>query len=291
MWPDDSTLRSAAFELYGAVWEHVPPGIEQARVWGGDWFQVSTPFLVRSEDRLLAHAGVIECDLTVAGKRRKIAAIHGVCVHPDHRGQGLGREVLEAALTHIAGRSETTTILWSEKVDLYRKFGFEPCVESLFTAPAPMARPTRAIRLDLAEPESRARLVVTLRERQPISGIIAAADPGWHFLINLALWAESKGFLVALPEHKAVMVAEIEGTLLRLYDVLGPGLPPVANLVGAAQAVSGTTIEHLEIYFSPDQLDLETQAGPHPFEDVLMVRGAPLPDEDLPFALSPFTRT
>lgn len=296
MWPEDPKLRSAAFELYGAVWEHLPPGIEQARAWGGDWFQVSTPFLVRSGDGLLAHAGVIECDLTVAGKRREIAAIHGVCVHPDHRGQGLGREVLEAALKHIDGTSATTTILWSEKVDLYRKFGFEPCVESVFTAPvptalSPVARPTPAMRLDLDKAESRNRLLEALRRRQPVSGIIAAADSGWHFLIDLALWTESKDFLIDLPEHDAVMVAEVEGSLLRLYDVLGPRLPPVADLVGAAQSVSGATVERLEIYFSPDRLDLDTQAMPHPFEDVLMIRGARLPDEDTPFALSPFTRT
>ncbi len=90
MWPDDPEFRDAALRLYDATWGDLSARIEQARAWGSDWFAASTPFLVRSGGEVLAHAGVVTCDLALAGRPTRMAAIHALCVHPDHRGQGLG---------------------------------------------------------------------------------------------------------------------------------------------------------------------------------------------------------
>lgn len=299
MWPDDPKLHRAALDLYGAVWPHVPPGIERARAMGADWFRVSTPFTVPESDgdRLLAHAGVITCRWTLDGQPLEVAAVHGVCVHPDHRGRGLCRRVMEEALDHIDRSGAVTTILWSEKVDLYRKFGFEPTPESVFVGPAPKPEPVRAFPLDLEDPDHQRRLQRALDHRAPVSKRLAAADAGEHFFIDLALWDEARQFLVALPDHDAVAVCEVEGPLMRLYDVLGPRIPSAGALVGAAETAFDTTVERLEVYFTPDHLlDLGCPLGlepcPHPIEDILMVRGRPLEQPSMgPFALSPFTRT
>ena len=284
-------FRAQALELYGAVWPHVPTGIQQARTWGSDWFEVSTPFTAEEDGRLVAHAGVIRCQLSFGGEARQVAAVHGVCVHPDYRSRGLARKVLEEALDHVDRIGLRTTILWSEKVDLYRRFDFEAVPEKVFRAPAPRGRRIHASRLNLSQRSDRERLRSVLERRRPVSGVAAAADPGWHFLIDLALWTEARDFLIHLPEHEAIVVAEKEGSRLHLYDVLAEEVPPAADLVGAAQTVLGGPIEEMDVYFTPDRLDLETEAAEHPIEDLFMVRGESLIDRSVGFALSPFTRT
>lgn len=287
-------------DLFGTVWPHVPQGIELARRWRADWTAVSTPVLIRGAGEVLAHCGAIRCQLWLAGAPRDVTALHGVCVHPGRRGEGLGRRVLEAALDAVDGEPSVwprTQILWSEKVDLYRKFGFEPLPESTFVGPLPEPVPTAARLLDLERPGDLAILRRALERRVPVSRIAAAGDDGWHFLIDLGLWPEARGGLIHLPDHGAVAVAEVEagddGTTLHLYDVVGPALPPPGALVGAAEAAFGAPPTAWRVYVCPDRLGAPLAPEPHPFEDVLMVRGEPLPglDRARAFALTPLTRT
>ncbi|MEM7583619.1 MAG: GNAT family N-acetyltransferase [Acidobacteriota bacterium] len=288
----DDAQRDAALRLFGAVWPHLPGGIESARRLGSDWFEVSTPFTAYDGERLVAHAGVITCQLAVAGEPYNVAAIHGVCVHPEYRGQGLARRVLEEALRFIENAGLETTILWSEKVDLYRRFSFVPTPEHVFAAPAPAASPCPAFGLDLGMEPHRELLRLRLRQRRPVSNTIAAADDGWHFLIDLGLWPEAQDYLFALPEQQAIMVCQLEHGKLRLFDVVAAEPPPARLLVGAAEQLFGSEVEHLEVYFSPDRIELDAEPRSHPIEDVLMVRGLNLlPTTAGPFGLSPFTRT
>ena len=292
MWPDDPELRNAARRLYDATWGDLSARIEQARAWGSDWFAVSTPFLVRSGDEILAHAGVVTCDLVLAGRPTRVAAVHAVCVHPDHRGRGLGRRVIEAALEHIDRSEAATTILWSNLVDFYRRFGFAPVAEKIFLGEAPPLEPCRTLRLDLGTPGHRDLLRRTLATRRPVSQRAAAADDGGHFLIDLALWPQARDFLVFLPPHDAIAVCRVDAGELHLYDVLAPRLPTCAAVVGAVKELTGVAVDRLAVYFTPDLLDVALAPAAHPFEDLLMVRGEPLLDTSAaPFALSPFTRT
>ena len=293
MWPDDLKLREAAMTLYGAVWPHVPPGIDQAAAWGGDWFEVSTPFLVHSEGRLVAHVGVIVCRFALARPLR-IAAVHGVCVHPEHRGRGHCREAMEAALAHIDESGFETTILWTEKVDLYRRFGFETRAESVFEGFTPTPEPSRCARLSLDSAEHIHLLRDTLRSRRPVSEIVAAADDGWHFLIDLGLWTRVEELLVLhMPDHDAILIGDLEDDTFLLYDLVARELPSLAAITGGVGEATGTPIRRIRAFFTPDALvgGSALSSTEHPSEDLLMVRGEPLVEAGTPFAFSPLTRT
>lgn len=109
---------------------------------------------------------------------------------------------------------------------------------------------------------------------------------------DLALWPEAKDLLIFLPPHEAIVVCELDGEELRLYDVVAPRPPPCAAMVGAVEALTGVAVDRLAIYFTPDLLDISPAPAAHPFDDLLMVRGEPLLDPSAPpFALSPFTKT
>ena len=292
-YPDDLSLRDAVIALYGEVWPHVPPGIAWAAERGADWFAVSTPFVERHRDRVVAHVGVIRIALAYRGRPLDVAAIHAVCVHPDRRGRGLARRAMERALAWIDRRSIPTTILWSEKSDFYARFGFRPRMESYFLTEAPEPRDERHRRLDLSLAADCDALRRSLAERRPVSNALAIADPGWHFLIDMGLWADCRRYCVVLERSGAIAVGQAIGEALHLYDIVGATMPTCGELVGALAPEARTIVAH----FTPDRLDLPFRPQASDDEDRLHVRGAALPgtsDPDggvQPFAISPLGRT
>lgn len=285
-------------ELLGTVWPFVPRGIERAAKWGGHWFDVSTPYLEFDGELPIAHVGRIDCRFAFDGEVRRVAALHGICVRESHRGAGHARRAIERALHDVDAASCERVILWSEKVDFYRRFGFEPEPESVFRLPAAAVKTanesvaTRALALDRRTDLD--LLQSALERRQPVSAQLSAADPGWHFYIDLALWLEataapSESLLIALPEDQAVLVGEVEDGVLRLYDVVAETPPPLPRILAAKASHSDQPIQTLETWFTPDRFDADFQPHPHRSEDILMVRGQPLLNG--PAALSPMTRT
>ena len=96
--------------LLGRVWPALPPAIERAGALGFHWTAVSTPFVHRDDGRVVAHVGVIEQPLIVAGERRWVGFIHGVCTDPAHRRRGHAHALMEAALAHCRERSATQVL-------------------------------------------------------------------------------------------------------------------------------------------------------------------------------------
>lgn len=282
-----------AVALYGEIWRFVPSGIERARRWGSEWFAVTDPTRIVVDDRLVAHVGQTMVDLQLDGKRQRVAALHAVCVHPDYRGRGYGRLAMETALRRLDERGCRRVILWSEKLELYAKFGFRPIAEHVFACPAPSPAAVASRSLDPDDATDLAILRRLIAERTPISAGHAAADNGWHFLIDLGLANPKLGTLRYLPEHDAIVVGEASedspDDTLCVYDVIASRIPTLAEVVGAFREHRFSTIE---LHVSPDRLAPEAVAKPHPEIDRLLVRGDDLaPADGRPFAFSPFVRT
>ena len=271
-------MRDAVLELFGSVWPRLPGAIETARVWAADWWAVSTPFVVWDSGRAVAHAGVIEMPLRIAGRDVAVGGVHAVCVHPDFRGRGLARRALESALAHVDGRYQTA-ILWSEKVALYQRFGFRPFHESVFRG---SVTPRRASARRLSLPADVTLVRELLAARAPVSDRLATREPGWHFLIDLALWPEAREWLWLLDEPRALVVAETRAGALYVHDWVSSAPLDVAAISGALSE------SQLELHVMPPA-GATFGPAPSPLEDVLMVRGV-WPDELAPACLSPLCR-
>lgn len=282
---DDPELRAGVLALFGAVWRRLPGAIELAQSFGANWFEVSTPFVARERDRVVAHAGVIEMPLRLEGDDVVVGGVHAVCVHPDARGRGHARRVLEQALAHVDAHYETS-ILWSEKRELYARFGFraEPERVTLIDAPnVAQSKPARRLNLELAS--DRALIQRLLAERTPVSDRLATREPGWHFWIDLALWPEAREMLWYLAQPEALLVFAEGASGPELYDVVARALPSLETIVAALPIGK----RRLHVHLSADRLARATGTRENPHEDVLMVRGRwPIAGEGL--ALSPLCR-
>lgn len=83
------------------------------------------------EDRIwFAEAeGRIIGSISIVGHSEEDAQLRWFLVHPDHRGQGLGKELMGEALRFCRERNYGTVFLWTtselkESGRLYRQFGF-----------------------------------------------------------------------------------------------------------------------------------------------------------------------
>jgi GNAT superfamily N-acetyltransferase len=289
-YPDDPALRRATVNLLGSVWSRLPGGIEQASAWGADWFQLSTPFVHLVEDQPVAHVGVIELPVVIAGRERLLAGIHAVCTLAGHRGRGHLRQTLERTLAWVETRYEAA-VLWANDPAIYTRFGFVPCAESIFQGPVSRSvtggagRPAlRTLSLDCADD---VRLLRSrLAARAPVSSRCSTREPGQLALIDLALWPPPRPAIVLIAALDCIVIYEVEDHTLWLYDVIAPRMPALAELTAAL----GGPLDRVAVCFSPDQLAApELAPAPTPLTDFLMVRGTLLAGAE-PLAFSPLAR-
>ncbi len=301
-WPADTALRAGTLDLYGSAWAALPPAIRRAAAWGVDWFATSHPVLLREGNRVVAHVGVTLLRLHLEGACTDLPALHAVCVAPDARGRGVGRSALETALAAVDAAGYPATLLWSEKTALYERFGFATRRESAWVVPAPAPAPAAVERLDPDHAPDLERLRAALRSRRPLSQVLATADAGALFLLNLAIHCTARrvappDLLLWLPEHDCVLVAEAHATTLRILDLLATEPPPLEALVGAATralAPPGGRFDRVHLGVLVDDWLDGARVEACSSDDLLMVRGtAPgaLAASGPPLALSPFAKT
>ncbi|MCU0291146.1 MAG: GNAT family N-acetyltransferase [Thermoanaerobaculaceae bacterium] len=282
---DDPGLGPTLFDLLDTVFPGLREGARQARALGAAWESVSTPFVGFEGGRAVSHVGVIELSLVVCGQLTKVGSIHAVATHPDCRHRGLYRQVMGEALRHCASRYETV-ILTTEHPEYFAPFGFRHVREHAFTAALPPAGGTDAVReLDLQDPDDLTLLHRLLETRTPVSEVVGVVDEKAVFFFN-----EGRRPLHHVAGLDVVVCLELDGTRLTFFDVVGPRIPNLAELVSRLP----WEIEEVEIDFCPDRLGVDARPVPrlldHDGPSYLMVRG-PFAAEGRAFTLPRSART
>ena len=77
--------------------------------------------------RLIASAGLLVVEVDVGGERFPVVGLGGVIVNVNHRGRGLARTVVNAAIAKAATLGPKFVILFchEDRTGLYRRLGFE----------------------------------------------------------------------------------------------------------------------------------------------------------------------
>lgn len=282
---NDATLSERLFDLIDTVF----PGLGQvalhARTLGAPWESVSTPFLVCEGARVIAHVGVIELSLIVLGQQTTVGSIHGVATHPDYRHRGYFRQVMEEALRYCESRY-TTLILSTEHPEYFQPFGFRIVQEHGFTSRLQSTSRKESLRLlNLHDPQDIVLLHRLLETRTPVSQIVGVVNEKAVFCFN-----EGSRPLYYAEDLDVMLCLEQEGSRLKLFDVIGSQIPSLSAIV---ERIS-PPVEEVSICFSPDRLNVGTEAKPYLFEhdgpSYFMVRG-PFAAEGHPFSLPRSART
>ena len=282
--------------LFARVWPVLPGAAERAAALGFRWADVSTPFVRWQGDQAIAHVGVIDLPLVVDGRRVHVGSIHAVCTEPSARGRGHCRALLEQALAFCDARYETV-VLTTLIPDLYAKFGFRPLPEHGFVHSLASSRaahsgsPRRTLSADV--PDDVRLLRRLLAQRVPVSARVGSLEEGTVLVVALLLtW----GDFSRVHHHEAldvVTVHEVRERTLLLYDVVGPVLPALEQMVegiDADRVVALFPPERLGGHFDPEPWDpARPQSLGYGDDTILMARGPFV--ESGPFMLQPLSRT
>jgi len=282
---DDPGLIHRLMNLLDAVFPGIRHGAEEAARLGAPWESVSTPFIAIEGDRILAHVGVIEIPIVVRGRRLAVGSIHGVGTHPERRREGLFRCVMEEALGLCEARYDTE-ILTTEHPEYFEPFGFRAVTEHLFEAPGRPGPGGDGIRpLDTGDAADLKLLHRLLTTRAPVSNTLGVVRERGVFCFN-----EGRRPLHYAPDLDVLLCLERSGTRLSLFDVVGPRVPSLGEIL---DRIPGR-VETVTLAFTPDLVCPEAVPVPGPFDHdgptTFMARG-PLEVEGEPFCLPRSART
>ncbi len=282
---DDPSLFDRLMDLLDTVFPGLRRGAACARGLGAPWESVSTPFVAARENRVLSHVGLVELPLVVHGRPEMAGAIHGVATHPEARGKGLYREVMEEALDYCAGRLPTQ-VLTTEHPEYFTAFGFREVAEHVFTLP--VSKPTGPGRLRRLDPDDAGDVALLhrlLERRAPVSRRLGVGREHGVFCFN-----EGRRPLHYATDLNAILCLEQHEDAVTLFDVVARRLPPLDELLGVLPG----PLRSLTFAFAPDCLAPEATPVPGLFDhdgpSHLMVRG-PFAVEGGAFALPRPART
>lgn len=128
----DYAVEPALYEECLTLMESCFPGIkaiaDQGRLHNAYWDKSSTPFIVRHENELIAHLGILPFDFIIQGKPYRGAAIHGVCTKEAFRRKGYFKTLMLEALSYIRQHYDFS-FLFTDQPYLYELFGFKALTE------------------------------------------------------------------------------------------------------------------------------------------------------------------
>jgi predicted N-acetyltransferase YhbS len=255
------------FELLDLAFGEDLSGQERAaRAIGLRWEEVSVPFCRHHGGQLIAHVGVLALPLVIDGRAVSAGGIHAVACHPEHRGRGHVRALLEEAIAWAEARHPLLE-LGTAVPGVYEAVGFRRVPEHRFVGAAPRAPKRPGLRvLDYANPGDVALLHRLLAGREPVSQRFGIAGGEGVFLFD-----EARRRVHYAPDLDAVLSLELEGTTLRLFDVVAARIPSLAEIAARIPV----PVERVEVYFAPERLQADLAPEPHILggDDLWMVRG------------------
>ncbi|MCQ4631511.1 GNAT family N-acetyltransferase [Shinella sp. CPCC 100929] len=231
----------------------------------------------------IANISVFSLPLVMNSTFVRAAGLQSGAVQPSHRGQGLFRDVMEAALAHCDAEGFEAVALLTDKPDLYARLGFRTLEQHRFVGTAPVGgRVSPVRRLDIGSEADIALLSRLLDGRRPVSDRFAPLRQREMFLFNASLMPDLR--LDLMEEHDAVIAWQAgEDGGYELLDIVGAGIPALADVLASLRVAPS----RVTVHFAPDHLGWDGEAVADEGDMVLMLRAAPNLRPDEPFALSP----
>ncbi len=282
---DNPNLSTQIFDLLDVVFPGIRQVAQNARVLGAAWESVSTPFVRFEDGRIVCHVGVIELSLVLLGQPVTVGSLHAVATHPQFRRRGYYRDIMQEVLQHCDARYETL-ILTTEHPEYFESFGFRVVQEHFFRLQVETTGGSDGLQeINLRHANNISLLHRLLETRQAVSNIVGVVSEKAVFCFN-----EGSKPLQYVSDLDILLCLETEGTRLKLFDIVGPKMPPLAAILERMPQ----RIEEVSICFSADRITEGADPVPYVFDHdgptYLMLRG-PFAAERHTFSLPRSART
>ncbi|MDL2399007.1 GNAT family N-acetyltransferase [Rhizobium mayense] len=232
--------------------------------------------------RCVANFSAFSMPLVINGRFFKAAGYQSGAVRPDWRGRGLYRDLMQRAFARTKAEGFELDILLTDKPALYERYGFRTFPQHVFAGPPPETAepPPPARGLSLQDRDDLRLMKTLLQNRAPVSRRFAVVGQMEMFHLNACF---DRDIRLTLVTDATIVAWKFHGHTLRLLDVAGPAIPPLATISSALDLRT----ERIEVCFPPDRLDWDGTPAPYQGYTSLMMRGDAADNIDGPIMLSP----
>ncbi len=239
---DDPVLRESFFTLARQTFDlDFAPWYQE-----GGWKDQYIPHALVLDRQVVANVSVNTIDFLLDGIRRTYVQLGTVMTHPDFRGRGLSRFLMEAVLQAWRDRCDCLYLFANDTVlDFYPKFGFVPAKEAQPFLPAFSGHPLPRRKLSPDLPKDRALLVKVYHQSNPFSAFSMEGNEG---LFLFYIFGPFRNLCYELPGQDTVAILEEDGDILFCHELLGK---PKIGLEQLLVGLHGPQTRQLRLGFTP----------------------------------------
>ncbi|HIS75615.1 MAG TPA: GNAT family N-acetyltransferase [Candidatus Merdivicinus excrementipullorum] len=222
---DVPDLRQSFFELARQVFGlDFEPWYQE-----GYWNEDYRPFVLAYGERVVSCVAVNDIRTRINGADKRFIQLGTVMTHPDCRGQGLARFLMERVLEETADADGVYLFANDSVLDFYPKFGFRPEGEAQCrTVVSPRKGCVR--QLDMDSPTDREILLSHyLQKNNPYSSFPMLGNTGLLMFYCANFWKEN---VYLLEDFDTAAIAFPEGEQFICCELFGDGKVPLTELLG-----------------------------------------------------------
>ncbi|MBS0288342.1 MAG: GNAT family N-acetyltransferase [Proteobacteria bacterium] len=166
----DPTLYEECLTLLDSCFPGIKTIADKGRTHNAYWDKASIPFIVRQNQQLIAHLGILPFHFIIQGKHYKAAALHGICTKVEFRRKGYFRQLMNEAMQYTSEHYDFS-FLFTDQPYLYEPFGFKVVAEYDFIYDFSFKKDQNLTlrKLDLDNPNDLEIMQSLYLKRQPIS--------------------------------------------------------------------------------------------------------------------------
>lgn len=219
------------------------------------WDDTYTCYSIAEGERIAANVSVTRMTLLLDGQLVPATQLGTVMAHPDYRGRGLIRELMDTVLASHGGSSGNVLLFANPAVsELYPKWGFRRspfCRIWAEVRDLPEGRKAPLHKLDVNRAEDWALIARLVRERAPLSRKCAAIGSS-----SIFLWYCLNDFpenLYYAEYMELLLVYRITDGVVELLDAVSAHpvlLKDICRCIAEHEASGGNKLESMRVEFS-----------------------------------------
>ncbi|RDI45692.1 GNAT family N-acetyltransferase [Falsibacillus pallidus] len=236
----------------------------------GYWTSKYEPFSFHVDGKIVANVSVNHLEWMVNGESFKTIQIGTVMTHPDYRGEGLSRKLMEKVLEEYDSNVDWMYLFANNSVlDFYPKFGFKAVTESLFHIPFKGIDSNKAVKKLSLQDESFVYQFVS--ERNTVS-----SQFGTRGTAELFMFYYLNGFgsdVYFIEEENVMAVYQIHEDELHLFDLVSKAPVSYKRIF---KIVATPDVNEIILHFTPEDVDLPWQTNHFNGSEQLFIRSGKL---------------
>ncbi|WP_240338466.1 GNAT family N-acetyltransferase [Peribacillus alkalitolerans] len=261
---DNPSIRNSFFELAQEVF-----GIRfESWFQCGYWTDKYLPFSFLIGDKVIANVSVNKVGLIVNGAKMKSLQIGTVMTHPDFRGNGVSKKLMEHVLEEFEDEYDILYLFANHSVlDYYPKFGFKAVDECQYYMNYIPTVPDGSNVKKLNIESDRDFLYQFAAERMPVSNLFSSYDTQELLMFySLNVFSED---IYYLGDEDVIVIYQVDEETLHIYDIISKSEVHIHRIL---KRIASSKTKKVVFHFTPEFKEIKLKTEKYVGSEVLFIK-------------------